>query len=514
MSTSLTADPSHASADPLPRLAVRTLALDVTSVTAAATTSGPVPSASTLRRVLTLLVADLATALDAAVEGAVRVDHGPRHDLSSPQPPRLSTWWREGEGLVAWGEAARLTTPADARRTTSARWDALVARCTVHDEVGGTGVGTGTAPAGTGLVAFGSFAFDDASVHGGVLVVPRVLVGYRDGRAWLTTVVPLGSASAGAVASEVVRAALRRAAAAAGLWEETRPGPGHVREDLPATDWRQVVRAALGAIDDGEAEKVVAARALTAHGERAVDPAWLVDRLAPAYPECWTFSVDGLVGATPELLVRLEDREVTSRVLAGTLPRTDHESGAPHDDGSSTQARAIGAHLFASAKDRAEHEFAVASVTASLRTVCDEVTAPAQPFPLVLPNVIHLASDVHGTLAATWPAEQRPSASLRVAAAMHPTAAVCGTPTDAATRIIRRIEGMDRGRYAGPVGWVDAHGDGEWGIALRSAEIDPQDPARVRLFAGCGIVAGSDPDVELTESEAKLVPLREALGIR
>jgi menaquinone-specific isochorismate synthase len=103
------------------------------------------------------------------------------------------------------------------------------------------------------------------------------------------------------------------------------------------------------------------------------------------------------------------------------------------------------------------------------------------------------------------------SSSLTLAAALHPTAAVCGTPTTEAAALISEIEGLDRGRYAGPVGWIDASGDGEWGIALRCAEIDPYDPARLRLFAGCGIVAGSDPEAELAESVAKLVPMRDAL---
>jgi len=480
MSTSSELGPVSRGHGPVPRLAVRTVALDpnVLQTTAAPGPDGP-SSAPDLRRVLTVLAESLAA----------------RMMLDAPSPSSaFATWWRDGEGLVARGEAVRLATPTSARRTTAERWDALVAGCEVTDDVG---------LPGTGPVAFGSFAFDDASAHGGALVVPTVLLGHRDGRTWLTTAVPLDRREDGMLAEEVLRTEASHALAVCARWDDAPPygSAGSVVEDVPRDDWREVVRAALAAIDAGEAEKVVAARALTARTERAIDPAWLVDRLAPAYPECWTFSVDGLVGATPELLVRLCGSDVTSRVLAGTLPRTV-------DDGD-----LAGAHLFASAKDRAEHEFAVASVVASLRAVCDEVTSPRQPFPLVLPNVVHLASDVRGTLGSRWSGTERSSAALRVAATMHPTAAVCGTPTDAATAVIRRIEGMDRGRYAGPVGWLDARGDGEWGIALRSAELDPADATRIRIFAGCGIVAGSDPDAELRESEAKLVPLREALGI-
>ncbi|HZL01690.1 MAG TPA: chorismate-binding protein, partial [Cellulomonas sp.] len=148
------------------------------------------------------------------------------------------------------------------------------------------------------------------------------------------------------------------------------------------------------------------------------------------------------------------------------------------------------------------------------------------PFVLHLPNVLHLASDVTAVLAGSAPHGPGTSpgaaglagstgvhpSSLALAAALHPTAAVCGTPTVAARDLIARIEGMDRARYAGPVGWFGADGDGEWGIALRSAQVDPDDPRRIRLFAGCGIVAASDPAAELAESEAKLVPMRDALA--
>ena len=206
-----------------------------------------------------------------------------------------------------------------------------------------------------------------------------------------------------------------------------------------------------------------------------------------------------MVGATPELLVRSEKGLVTSRVLAGTIRRTG-------DDLADVARAAILAH---SSKDLEEHEYAVSSVAHALDPFCSSTNVPDVPFVLHLPNVLHLASDVTGVLAGA--AGSHPS-SLALAAALHPTAAVCGTPTQAARELIARVEGMDRGRYAGPVGWFGADGDGEWGIALRSAQVDPDDPRSVRLFAGCGIVAASDPAAELAESEAKLVPMRDALS--
>ena len=144
------------------------------------------------------------------------------------------------------------------------------------------------------------------------------------------------------------------------------------------------------------------------------------------------------------------------------------------------------------------------SVADALRPHCYSMNVPEAPFVLHLTNVMHLATDVAGVLGDR-------TTSLTLAASLHPSAAVCGTPTAAADAVIAEIEGMDRARYAGPVGWMDANGDGEWGIALRSGSLAPDDPSRMRLFAGCGIVAGSDPEAEVAESDAKFVPMRDSL---
>ena len=145
------------------------------------------------------------------------------------------------------------------------------------------------------------------------------------------------------------------------------------------------------------------------------------------------------------------------------------------------------------------------SVAEALRPHCSSMNLPEAPFVLHLPNVMHLATDVTAVL-------RDGASSLGLAAALHPSAAVCGTPTDMAAEVIHELEQMDRGRYAGPVGWLDAEGDGEWGIALRSGMLDDEDPCAIRVFAGCGIVAGSVPEAELAESDAKLLPMRQALG--
>jgi menaquinone-specific isochorismate synthase len=230
--------------------------------------------------------------------------------------------------------------------------------------------------------------------------------------------------------------------------------------------------------------------ATTADGDGPIDARYVLTGLADRYPNCYVFSVDGLLGATPELLLRRHGDTVSARVLAGTMWPTD---GVDPD--------ALAARLLGSAKNQEEHRYAVDSLLATLRPYCAEVTAPHDPEILVLPNVVHLATDIMGTLTDDV-------SLLTLTGAAHPTAAIGGTPKDAAVALIAELEGMDRGRYTGPVGWVDSTGDGEFGIALRCGQLDGNS---VRLFAGGGIVADSDPDNEVAEAAAKFVPMREAL---
>jgi menaquinone-specific isochorismate synthase len=261
-------------------------------------------------------------------------------------------------------------------------------------------------------------------------------------------------------------------------------------------EWMSVVAEAVARINRGDLEKVVLARDLIATSESDIDVRWPMQRLAADYPMCWTFHVDGMFGATPEMLVRRERGLVTSRVLAGTIRRTGDDE---HD-------LALAAALARSSKDLEEHEYAVRSVAEALEPHCSGMNVPETPFVLHLPNVMHLATDVAGV---AHDGRAEAVSALQLAEALHPSAAVGGTPTPAAVALISELEGMDRGRYAGPVGWMDATGDGEWGIALRSGEVAGN---AVRLFAGCGIVADSDPAAELAESQAKFVPVRDAIS--
>ncbi len=392
-------------------------------------------------------------------------------------------WIRQGEGLVGWGVAAQVGTDGPTRfADADAWWRRVVDHAVVRDEVG---------VPGSGLVAFGSFAFADAPVvagttAGSALVVPRVLVGARhyDGRrrAWVTVVGVDGIPGLPSLGP----------AAEADPPQELRFSDGA----LSGTQWMSAVQDAVRRIADGELEKVVLARDLLAQAEARIDPRWPLRRLAAAYPGCWTYHVDGLVGATPELLVRRERGLVTSRVLAGTIRRTGDDQ---HD-------LALAAALARSSKDLEEHEYAVRSVAERLSPHCSSMFVPETPFVLHLPNVMHLATDVTGVLGSSADAG---AGSLPLAAALHPSAAVGGTPSGAALDRLAELERMDRDRYAAPVGWTDAAGDGEWGIALRCGRLEGN---RARLFAGCGIVAGSEAEAELAEAQAKFVPVRDALG--
>ncbi len=382
------------------------------------------------------------------------------------------SWVRHGEGLVGWGEAARLEVSGpDALAEAAAWWDEYTAGLDVDDDL---------AVPGSGPVLFGSIAFDPV-VGTSVFVVPEVAVGRRDGVGWVT--------SAGDVDP--------RALTAVDLPDES-PAPRLRYADgaLDPASWCAAVATAVQRITDGDLAKVVLARDLLVSADAPLDPRRLLRRLAARFPDCWTFAVDGLLGATPELLLRKTGRELSARVLAGTAPR-----------GAGAEDERLAAELIGSAKDRAEHDLAVESLVRALDPYCTRLTAPAEPSLLTLANVRHLASDVAGT-------QRRRGARgraglLELVGAVHPTAAVCGTPTEDAATLIGELEGMDRGRYAGPVGWLDARGNGEFGLALRCAELTGASGAR--LFAGCGIVAGSDPVAELAETQSKFAAFQAAL---
>ena len=369
----------------------------------------------------------------------------------------VHSWLRHGRGLLAWEEIDRATFVGPDAMRDGADWFAeRVAQVEIQDEV---------RRPGSGPIAFVSGAFDperDASVF----IIPRTVIGRDEFGSWVTHTGDSPSIPAPAKAS----------------------GPGEVsyQDGMPSTAaWQSAVEGIITRIVRGDIDKAVLARDVVASTEHDIDPRWLIEQLTTLYDSCWTYSVGGLVGATPELLLRLSDGHVYSRVLAGT----EWGPGA--------------VERLRSAKNLEEHEYAATSAATSLGKVCIRLDIPGEPKILALPNVSHLATEFRGDVAEGVTA-------CDVAAAMHPTAAVGGTPTAAACRVITEVEGRGRGRYAGPVGWIDGNGNGEFGIALRGGQIISE--RSMRLYAGCGIVAGSDPQTELTESENKLLVMKQALG--
>ncbi|HUW77653.1 MAG TPA: isochorismate synthase [Candidatus Nanopelagicaceae bacterium] len=391
-------------------------------------------------------------------------------DLFSLLPSQSPlSWVRSGEGLVAYGEYARLEVSGPDRFSeASAWWRDQLRTFRTHDNV---------RESGTGPIAFGSFSFSESDTS--VLIIPEVIIGRRGDKSWITTIgSPIMQTDAPYLTERNYTL----------TWGEGARS---------AVSWQGAVANAVRRIQSGALDKVVLARDVQAIASKPIDVRRLMAKLAENYPKTWIFAVDNLVGATPELLVRLTKGLVTSRVLAGTIRRS----------GDDERDLALAGSLARSSKDLEEHDYAVRSVADALAPFCSSMNVNEAPFVLHLANVMHLATDVNGVLADSLSTRD----TLSLVQALHPTAAVCGTPTATARDLILEIEGLNRGRYAGPVGWIDATGDGEWGIALRCAEISEEDPRKIRLFAGCGIVAGSIPDEELAESQAKLLPMRDAL---
>jgi isochorismate synthase len=415
--------------------------------------------------------------------------------LAAYAPPDGFYFEREGLGVATASLDDALEVGPVSDLSTLARAVAVALR-----EVGDV---DGVTPLAVGALPF-------AAVQASMWVPRRTVIRTDDGEAWLLDLAGDGDEMPAfrpeRVIGELPHEAFR---------------PVQLTEEPPAPVYAEAVRAAVDLIDAGALEKVVLARTLCVDAGRELDARRLLHRLRALEPHCYTFaaptkqgppsSVAGakteaparsrerspirirpLVGASPELLVSRRGDRVRSMPLAGTAPR----AGDPDEDLANAEA------LAASAKNREEHAIVVAAVGDVLGGFCDDLTFDAEPVLEPTANVWHLATRFEGTL-------RDPSAtSLELVAEMHPTPAVCGTPETAARSCIERSEAFDRGEYAGPVGWVDARGDGDWAIALRCAELDG---ARATLYAGAGIVAGSDPASELDETDRKFRAFLDSL---
>lgn len=385
--------------------------------------------------------------------------------LARTSPTQPLAWLRNGQGLVGAGRVLRLAFRGPNRFADAARaWQLFSSTAEIDDRV--------NLP-GSGLVAFGTFAFSDQSEAESVLLIPEFVFGQRDGVAWVSRFIDATELPAAIELEGDVVVSFD-----AGTMSEA--------------TFSRAVNTAKARIRAGELGKVVLARDIVATLPIGTDLRLVISHLANLYADCWTFAIDGMLGASPETLLQVTNGAVNGRVLAGTASRNDSVTAdkVERDD------------LLHSDKDLAEHDFAVQSVIAGLQPFTRDLVVSDEPFALELPNVWHLATDFSGQLNAE-------TCIIDVVAALHPTAAVAGTPTDVATALIDELEPFDRGRYAGPIGWLDANGNGEWGIALRCAQVTSN---TVTAFAGGGIVAGSVAENELAETSAKFEPIINAFG--
>ena len=381
----------------------------------------------------------------------------------------VNAWVRGSDGLVGFGEYKKFEVKGENRfKEAKAWWEERVSEFKIQNNVHGSG---------TGPILFSSFSFD--ANQSSVLVIPEIIIGQKNGKSWITWIGDTRQPNLEKINTAPISGDI--------TWQA-----GSISEQA----WQSQVSSAISAIKSNEVEKVVLARDITATSKSEISVRSLLQRLEIEYPSTWIFLVDGLIGATPELLVRLSKSLVTSRVLAGTIRKTGNED----------RDLALAASLAKSSKDLEEHEYAVRSVADALAPFCSSTNVPEAPFVLHLSNVMHLATDVTGVLNDS----AKQSDIFTLIAQLHPSAAVCGTPAKEAKNLILELEQMNRERYAGPVGWVDANNDGEIAIALRCGQLS-NDRKTIRLFAGCGIVAGSDPATEFAESQAKLMPMRTAL---
>jgi menaquinone-specific isochorismate synthase len=387
-------------------------------------------------------------------------------DLLARLGPDGFAWLRDGCGFVTAGVAARIPVGPGAGRFERAAADLarFFGAIRIEDTVG---------VPGTGPLAVGALPFADSSP--GELVVPALVAGRDEsGTAWVTETSPAAAPASPAAAPSVNGLSFT------------------AKEHPDKEEWTANVRRVLGAIGAGHVRKVVLAREVVLEADKPFDRRALLERLGRSHPTCFTYAAGGFVGASPELLVRRAGDEVESCPMAGTVAR----GSTPSEDEALVDA------LSHSPKDAEEHSLLVDAVLDALAPLCAEAPEAAAAEVVRLPTVSHLATRVRGRLAGPAPSV------LSLVGKLHPTPAVGGLPRPAALAAIATLEGFDRGLYAGPVGWVDARGEGEWAVALRGAELDG---SRARLVAGAGIVAGSDPDAEWAETEAKLQAMLSAV---
>ena len=413
-------------------------------------------------------------------------------------------WNRSSDGFAFAGAGAALTlAPKGTKRfaEADAEWSELLRRAIIESSID-PGLEPHPRP---GPIAAGGFAFESedpvttewSSFAAANLIVPRLLVTSAEGASWVTlSAVVSGDDDIEGISEGWLKllSSVQDESSAPGIFDAGTSATTE-SERMPSEGWSGVVAEAVREIHRGRIDKVVLARAVQVSAGRDIDAFAMLRHLIAAHRDVFVFAYwrgpTVFLGATPERLVRLEGRLVEASSLAGTAKR-DRD---PEID------RAIASDLLASTKDRFEHSLVRYAIVAALDAVCEDVVAPESPSLLTLPHVHHLHTEIRGLL--------RPGHSiLDLVERLHPTPAVGGSPRHASLEFIREKENLDRGWYAGPIGWVGQNG-GEFAVALRSALITG---SSATLFAGCGIVADSDPDLELAESRLKLQPMQAAIA--
>ena len=396
---------------------------------------------------------------------------------------------RDGYVVAGLGEAARIEARGPARfRDVAARCRELGRDAECGDDLVGL-------PPGTGPVFCGGFAFADnggaapewAAFAPAQMVLPELSIVRRGGRAWLTVCTTQGSDPSVTLASTADRIA-SIGPASMPLIDPSPAQPARVAGAAPPEHYEGAVARAVELIARGDVRKVVLAREVRVHAPVPIDSAAVFGALREVFPSCFTYCVgtpDGVfIGASPELLVRRDGSRAQTVALAGTTRRSADPSVDDH----------LGEQLLHSAKNRDEQGIVARRIERTLDPVSVWVAAAEEPVLVKVQNVQHLATPIRAQL-------REPVAAVELAGLLHPTPAVGGEPREQAVKLIPQLEGLDRGWYAGPVGWTDLAGDGEFCVALRGGLLRER---TAHLYAGCGIVRDSEPAAELAETEIKL----------
>ena len=397
----------------------------------------------------------------------------------------------ETVGLAARGEALRIALPGGTRSVGHVR--NVLGAITADDPL---------RRAGTGPVAFGALAF--APDEPGELIVPREIVAKSsDGTAWWTRIVDVNSAIPASCADGATNDSLTMPEVSTPRIPAWSPHGFALNSSVSHPVWCEIIAKAVEQIryetnDADGLRKVVLARSVDVEASDPFVVGDILARLHALFPSCMVFSIEGFIGASPELLVSRKGSSLRAHPLAGTVAR----SGDPETDAK------LAAGLLASGKDRWEHLLVIDVLDAVLRPLCDELDVPQTPSIVPLRNVSHLGTLITGSLRAADVVNLTAPTALELVSVLNPTPAVGGVPQDKALDLIAALEPVPRGTYAGPVGWVDAAGNGEWAVGLRSARIEGN---RARMFAGGGIVGDSVPEAELVETQLKLQALLAAV---